>query len=837
MSNQQEELTLFSPTCATIDNRLWVSPLSSTLERIDPRSWDLRNPLQRFTGFSDRGVPLGIDWSRNPGFYEFPVHWRGYLPIDALIEPEWENSEEHILSSGRNGFIVKAKVADWRNEKTTRLRKEVDELTYMLDFESHGVPFPSVVDTSSLSFVQPTRATLFRAMAISRAYYLDLVGYYCWVRRVFDEAIQNRSWDLFYPADEEWSRWWNLREVVGYLIDFHSQWKIHSAPMWEEHAVPFHYVWDEGLSTNERFRRWDPASLEAYDETTGESYDTSAMSSHDSLHSGTHDYDSWLQANWAIEDNSPVNRFEKSNEYNAPSIRFCMEDFEGWRRRPLIGLTASETALLSTLFYYEDIQDDGSPYRKFLRWRARIEDPYSTIEASITEPFRLATYVLRETYKFRYAGYQDGTGSGRSLLSRIGGRPDDEDSSPVIGYLPIEDPVVQARQESFDDELRLQNRRDRDRLRSASPNPSRASSGSQSSHRTGRRERDSPRESYLGSHQRTSASSTDGTDQRDEEYAPVGGRALVESLLPAIDEAYPPDLSFQPRWSRRWLANAVIHFENPKAEWRIRAWLIREPNLTLTSLLTRAVTCHIPFSLEIPADLIPQWSRPVRSFTVWEVNAGVYYTGVPQARPITYNADGSEYAREYQLSVMEVLNRPNSTAFFFEGGLLARLALHYGHSQLLARAMEGPSAAMTLHGAGHTDFSRATRRESVTDPERNVLLGQSKPGTSKSEIQYIWPPVVIFQAKFQSYDGRWTDACENWFQERVELIKGGFVDAKTESGWWSQFRRGRRSVRITNEQWTDVEAEIVAAKGGSWEGKTLNSVFNLDAPGNDYMNP
>lgn len=46
-------------------------------------------------------------------------------------------------------------------------------------------------------------------------------------------------------------------------------------------------------------------------------------------------------------------------------------------------------------------------------------------------------------------------------------------------------------------------------------------------------------------------------------------------------------------------------------------------------------------------------------------------TGVPQARPISYNVIGSEYTRDYELSVLEILNRPNSMAFFFEGGLLA----------------------------------------------------------------------------------------------------------------------------------------------------------------------
>lgn len=124
---------------------------------------------------------------------------------------------------------------------------------------------------------------------------------------------------------------------------------------------------------------------------------------------------------------------------------------------------------------------------------------------------------------------------------------------------------------------------------------------------------------------------------------------------------------------------------------------------------------HIPFSLEVPAPVLPLWVRPSNSYSVWEVGAGEYYTGVLYTWSITYNAVGTEYTRNYKLSVLEVLNRPNSTAFFFEGGLLALLAQHYGNPGLMAQAMEGPSAAMTLHGAGHTDFSRSTCREHVTD--------------------------------------------------------------------------------------------------------------------------
>lgn len=693
------------------------------------------------------------------------------------------------------------------------------------------------MDTLPLTFIHPSQAGPFQAMATSKAYYLDMAAFYCWVWKVFDAALQNRSWDLFYPAEEEWKRWRDSTHAVGYLVDVSAQWKVQSGPMWKEHNVPFHYVWEEGIATNERFRSWDPVTLGAFDESTGQDYEPGSMPTTDPLYSGTIHYDDWLQEEWPIEENVPSAKFEQGIEYYSPNVRFFSEDFEGWHKRPITGLSSSETALLTSLFYFEDIQRNGSPFRKYFRWRGCFADPYDKLSRSIMEPFRFAVNIVRETHKFRYSSYVENASSGRSLLSRLGGSASEDEASAVHGEVLIQDEEGQASSNSPFNEVRFRQRREEDRQRSASPTPSRASSGSQSSMSHRRRDRESmPGSSLHG----LSVSPAPGSERRGRMgfmEEPLEGRALVESILPAADESYPAEPDCLPRWSRCWLANAVIHFQDPRAEWRIRAWLIRDPSMAATELLSKALAAHIPFSLEVPAAVLPRWARPVQTYSVWEVEAGEYYTGVSQARPITFNAVGSEYAREYKLSVMEVLNRPNSIAFFFEGGLLARLALHYGNPGLITRARAGPSAAMTLHGAGHADFSRATRRESVTDPEKNILLGQSRPGSSRTETHYIWPPVVIFQARFQPFDGRWTKECESWFIERAALIKGGFVDSRTEGGWWSNLRHARRGSRVTDSQWADIEKEIVETTGASWEGARLRDLVAVDAPANDYVEP
>ncbi|KZP23218.1 hypothetical protein FIBSPDRAFT_952278 [Athelia psychrophila] len=398
---------LSPPTCGVINHRLWVSPISSTLDRLHTNSWELKNPSQQSTGFLDHDISLGIDWSIQPAYYDLQAHWRGYLPIDAQTDPEWETSADYVTRSGRSGYTVKKEIVSWRKEKTDPLRKQVDELVFLLDFESNQVPFPRVFDTLTISYLHPTRVGVFRAMAISRAYYLALVAFYCWVWRVFKEAIEIRSWDEYYPATEDMMRWRGLRKAVGYLLDFSDQWKIHSAPMWTEHGIPFHYVWHEGLATNEHFRHWDPATLNAYNESTDNYYGGGMGSTTDFLSSGDHLHDGWLQIASPRSENAPATAFEMGIEYYSPKVRFFIEDFEGWHKRPLTRMTSGEIALLSSLYYYQDIQGDGSPYRKFFRWRERLVNSYRVIESSITEPFRLGTYILRETYKFRYSGYRN----------------------------------------------------------------------------------------------------------------------------------------------------------------------------------------------------------------------------------------------------------------------------------------------------------------------------------------------------------------------------------------------------------------------------------------------
>lgn len=311
----------------------------------------------------------------------------------------------------------------------------------------------------------------------------------------------------------------------------------------------------------------------------------------------------------------------------------------------------------------------------------------------------------------------------------------------------------------------------------------------------------------------------------------MDGRVLLEAIIPLEDGDYELDLAEHGRWSKRFLDHAIIRFPFVSSEWRIRAWLVRDPYMPLTTLMGKALSAHIPFRLEIPDAVIPLFRLPVNEYSDWDHKAGSYYHDVSHERLINYDDNGATYKKDYKLSVIELLNRPHATAFLYEGGLLARIAKQYSGNDLARRAMKGPSAVITLHGAGYFAAERSTRREHVTEFEKLVLIGQSNPTGHKKDAHYIFPPPHIFRMKFPRYDGRWTEECEEWIKIRFERIENGIMDAKTVGGWESELRRWRREPVLTKAQWDVIADEVITTRGPIMGGRTPARTLQYRRPG------
>ncbi|KAF7972074.1 hypothetical protein HWV62_19149 [Athelia sp. TMB] len=743
--------------------------------------------------FSDTGRWTGLNWTEGADWYDLRVHWRGFLGLGALTDNRWRAEDAHIVAAG-NGFRLKESVAQWREWETQALQEHVNEMISTLALLDEHVPVPREQDLSCLFFRQTSRDAVYKAMATSRFYYLDLVAFYRWVREAMDEELVYRCWDTLSPARELWKTWWDL-PVTGYLLDLQEHARTHNLPWWVEQRVPVHYVWDVELANNERFRAWDPMVLDAVDETEGGMPDSQLILRDDEPESA----EGWpfdaLSQELQPYITAEVERLPQLSRIRS-TWKVYIKDFEGWRGH-----------LYQQIYFFEDRPFDRPPSRTFSRWREKGDDTWDQIISNSQEPHRHATPFLRELYKFRYAPAPAGSSAlVRPLLSRLGDAPPSGPSARG----------ARARENRDGEQSGRARNRTRVRDRSASPIPSdRSSSGNQVALELLR----------IGGHSR-SGSESSRVDLEVEDSQQVRS--------PPANGEYQIDFTTFGRWSREMLSEAVISFPDPRAQWRIRAWVTEETTIRATVLLSRAMSYFIPFHLEIPAPAIPRFMRTKEHFTSWEIAASHFYQNPHHDHLITYDANGVDYAATYKSSVLALLNKPNASAFLFEGGLVARIAYEYGGQQLVERAMGGLSAAFTLHGSGSTSIDRGTRRDYVTDYEKLVLIGHSKPAEGKDKVHFFYPPIQLFTETFGLYDGCWTPELESWFVGIKTRIDRGEPRVRTSGGWLKDLRQERRTMRTSNDHWRNLEREILRTQGPSWEGRRIANLFDLGSPGNQY---
>ncbi|KAF7985635.1 hypothetical protein HWV62_2143 [Athelia sp. TMB] len=690
------------------------------------------------------------------------------------------------------------------------------------------VAIPREQDISSLFCLQPSRLGVIKAMAQSHFYYCDLVAFYRWAREAMDEELVYRCWDTLSPPRDLWKSWWNL-PMYGYLVDLDEHRKTHNVPLWVERRIPVYYLWVAEVANDERFQVWDPETLLAEDETEGGMPESQRLLREYEFYGEGWPCDEWTQ---------PRPSYDEEAVKQCPPLaeirwkwKIFVKDFEGWERRPII--SEEEQALCEKLYFFEDKNDERPPTRTFHRWIEKERDPIPVIMRYASEPHHYSPQFLREMYKFRYAIHPtELTGSTRSLLSRLGSNP-----STVS-----RDEGRAGRRNDKELKRELSGSRNAGRGRSASPRRDIRTDRSNAATLDIWRARghstagsDSSRGSSSGvASEDSSRSQSRGTSSVLEDRPVPRGRMAISALLTMDEQEYPFDFTSFGRWNRQMLDQAVLSFPDKRAQWRLRAWFAEEPTIRATTLLGRALSRFIPFYLEIPAPAVHQFARKREQCTPWEVAAGLFYQTGYQDPPIVYQDNRVDYAAKYKSSVLALLNKPNAPAFLYEGGLVARIAFEFGGVPLVQRAMGGLSAAFTLHGAGATSIDRGTRRESVSEYEKLVLLGHSVPSGVKEKVHSFCPPIKLFENTFALYDGVWTTALEAWFQRITVPIHQGEPKVRTAGGWAKDLRNERHHLRVQEAHWDNAEREIILTQGPSWEGRRLTGLFDLGSPGNMY---
>ncbi|KAF7974581.1 hypothetical protein HWV62_11962 [Athelia sp. TMB] len=429
---------------------------------------------------------------------------------------------------------------------------------------------------------------------------------------------------------------------------------------------------------------------------------------------------------------------------------YFIEDFEGWHLRQLFDSTL--VPLFDQLYYFRDKKGVNSVSRTYFRWIEQITDPEEICGLQLqylVHPHRQSLCYIHEMYKFRYAPSAAQPWPTRTLLERL-----EEGPSPSAIVVDVVSPRGRTTRE-LPPIWALTNQE-----RSASPGQ--AVSSSSAALNTARdflrtrghhcSDSRSLSRSLLSPIQSESSSSASQRRKTPEVTMPeLHGREAAASLVPFEDLHYPEGFAKGGLWSRLFLERAIIHFPDERSQWRIRAWLLDEPHLPVTALLSQALSFFIPFYLEIPAAIVHQFTKPLALYNHWEMAAGNFYRVEHPDESITWKVNGADYASNYRGSVLNLLNKPNVHVFLYEGGLLARIAYEYGGDALMARAKSGLSATVTLHGAAATLIECTTKRHSVSASEQLTLIGQSLPASPKTDIHYIFPPAWVFNEGFAPY--------------------------------------------------------------------------------------
>ncbi|KAG2038741.1 hypothetical protein BDR03DRAFT_1009492 [Suillus americanus] len=169
-------------------------------------------------------------------------------------------------------------------------------------------------------------------------------------------------------------------------------------------------------------------------------------------------------------------------------------------------------------------------------------------------------------------------------------------------------------------------------------------------------------------------------------------------------------------------------------------------------------------------------------------------------RPLT---KGSSLLVDYVRRVQALLQQPNARRFLTMGGVIWRIALHYGPAGFFAAASSGPSVDATVHLHFDEGDDHTTVDDRVSEAEIALLLGITENGS-------IWPTLDIWERN-EHWCGEWNAKSERWFQFRIRQIESSaHFSLHTRKQWKAAIRRHTaRAFSNSGTVGTEAHAERV----------------------------
>ena len=244
------------------------------------------------------------------------------------------------------------------------------------------------------------------------------------------------------------------------------------------------------------------------------------------------------------------------------------------------------------------------------------------------------------------------------------------------------------------------------------------------------------------------------------------------TLLGLAAIAMPPVRTFHAgSWNNSALSHCMF-FTHQLAETILRDILLHRKCRNVADLLLEAIERGMGISLGYATEyLIEQQSHRAIEPPPLPLYFQANYVELPL---VFHDSIRQQSWGAYLHNVKQVLARPHASSFLLQGGILWRIALEFGPTNLLPDLLQGPSVTMVecLYGQRNVNGHLF---EGPTDGELAVLLGEVAEQGNMPKKSW-WPSPSCFERN-KFFVAQWTSLHEAWFQARLANITQGRIEA------------------------------------------------------------
>lgn len=245
-----------------------------------------------------------------------------------------------------------------------------------------------------------------------------------------------------------------------------------------------------------------------------------------------------------------------------------------------------------------------------------------------------------------------------------------------------------------------------------------------------------------------------------------------------------------------WITNPEYHtwrfiscghlVVSKKTELRLRFWRAQYPDVPLWFLAIQCFTRGLDWRVFVHPELL---GGPTHGSLVPHPPHLV-----ASSEPLIFSPTLLE---TYESRVRTLLCYPYARRFLTMGGIVWRIALHYGPSSLLPAALSGPSTDAYIHY--HVDHAGPYIDDTVSQADINLLLGLTNKGS-------FWPNLDIW-TKTQKWHGEWSSENEVWFQDRLRDMHSQKEGAVLTHAQWVRKCRRHTGYMLCSPQTIGTEAQ------------------------------